>query len=161
MKSKNTAERGTFKQEISSALFQNEKLMELLCGDLSGKSASERRELFRKHVKSHLFIDDTVEDTDSFLFYDVRMPRLGTNIKSCDVILYAVCHRDILDNCHVEGYEGNRADILSQLVEDCLINDAQTARSFGIGMLNLDSVDIYNSRRFYGVIMQFSVPNFR
>lgn len=161
MRQKNTAERGTFKREISTALFNSAEIRELLCGDLGGKSISEQREIFRKHVKSHLFIDDTVEDTDTFIFYDVRMPMLRTNTKSCSVILYAVCHRDILDCCAVDGYDGNRADILSQMVEDCLLNNEETARSFGIGTLTLDSVDIYNSRRFYGVIMQFSVPNFR
>ena len=47
------------------------------------------------------------------------------------------------------------------MIENTLINDEETSNSFGIGKLNLDSVNIYNATRFYGCIMNFSVPNFR
>lgn len=89
------------------------------------------------------------------------MPYIHSNTKDCQVVLYAICHRDILDDYEKEGYFGNRADILSQMIEDCLLNDKEVANSFGIGQLSLDSVDIYNTQRFYGCIMTFSVPNFR
>lgn len=161
IKKKSTAERGKFKQEITSALYKSADIRDLLLGDTSGMSASDRQKLFRKHVKSHLFIDDTIEETDSYIFYDVQLPNLATQIKDCRVVLYAICHRDILDNYAKDGYFGNRADILSQMVEDCLINDEEVANSFGIGKLSLDSVDIYNATRFYGVIMVFNVPDFR
>lgn len=161
VKNKSTAERGKFKQEITSALYKSADIRELLLGDMSGMSASDRQKLFRKHVKSHLFIDDTIEETDSYIFYDVQLPNLATQIKDCRVVLYAICHRDILDNYAKDGYFGNRADILSQMIEDCLINDEEVANSFGIGKLSLDSVDIYNATRFYGVIMVFNVPDFR
>lgn len=158
---KSTAERGKFKQEITSALYKSAYIRDLLLGDTSGMSTSDKQKSFRKHVKSHLFIDDTIEETDSFIFYDVRLPDLAAQIKDCQVILYAICHRDILDNYVKEGYFGNRADILSQMIEDCLINDEEVANSFGIGKLSLDSVDLYNATRFYGVVMIFNVPDFR
>lgn len=158
---KTTAERGKFKQEITSALYKSEDIRDLLLGDTSGMSTSDKQKSFRKHVKSHLFIDDTIEETDSFIFYDVRLPDLAAQIKDCQVILYAICHRDILDDYVKEGYFGNRADILSQMIEDCLINDEEVANSFGIGKLSLDSVDLYNATRFYGVVMIFNVPDFR
>lgn len=161
MRKKTTAERGKFKQEITSALYKSADIRNLLLGDTSGMSASDKQKLFRKHVKSHLFIDDTIEETDSYIFYDVRLPDLAAQIKDCQVILYAICHRDILDNYVKEGYFGNRADILSQMIEDCLINDEEVANSFGIGKLSLDSVDLYNATRFYGVVMIFNVPDFR
>lgn len=158
---KTTAERGKFKQEITSALYKSADIRDLLLGDTSGMSASDKQKSFRKHVKSHLFIDDTIEETDSFIFYDVRLPDLAAQIKDCQVVLYAICHRDILDDYVKEGYFGNRADILSQMIEDCLINDEEVANSFGIGKLSLDSVDLYNATRFYGVVMIFNVPDFR
>lgn len=161
MKEKRTSERGKFKQEIHSALYKSDDIKELLMGDVEGLSTNKRQELFKHHVKSHLFIDDTITETDSFIYYDVRLPRLGENIKSCQVILYAICHRDILENYSKNGYYGNRADVLCQMIEDCLINDEVIANSFGIGKLSLDSVDIYNAKRFYGCIMTFSVPAFR
>ena len=158
---KTTAERGKFKQEITSALYKSADIRDLLLGDTSGISTSDKQKSFRKHVKSHLFIDDTIEETDSFIFYDVRLPDLAAQIKDCQVVLYAICHRDILDDYVKEGYFGNRADILSQMIEDCLINDEEVANSFGIGKLSLDSVDLYNATRFYGVVMIFNVPDFR
>ena len=60
-----------------------------------------------------------------------------------------------------EWMKYDRIDILSQMVEDTLINDEEVANSFGLGKLKLDSVDIYNANRFYGCILQFDVPTFR
>ena len=158
---KSTAERGKFKQEIHAALYKSDEIKDLLLGDTSGMSTSEKLKLFKKQVKSHLFIDDTIDETESFIYYDVRLPDLSNNIKDCQVIMYVICHRDILDDYVRDGYYGNRADILSQMIEDCLINDEKVVNSFGIGKLSLDSVDIYNSKRFYGCVMIFNVPAFR
>jgi len=156
----NTAERGKFKQEIHLALYKNPEIRELLLGDTNGMSAIQMREEFKKHVKSHLFVEDTMTDADSYIFYDVKFPVLKPQVKHCAVLMYVICQRDTLDNYTKEGYIGNRADILAQMIEDTLL-DEETARSFGIGELSLDSVDIYGSERFYGCILNFSVPNFR
>lgn len=156
-----TAERGKFKEEINTALYKSAEIRELLLGDTSGMSASKIRAEFKKYVKSHLFIDDTIEETKSFIFYDVIIPTLYSNVKDCKIVMYLICHLDILDNYTKEGYYGNRADVLSQMVENTLINDADKSYSFGIGKLKLDSVNIYNSKHFYGCIMEFSTPNFR
>lgn len=155
------AEKGLFKEEIHSALYKNSNIRELLIGDTSGMSAKQIQDAFKEHVKSHLFIDDTIEETGSFIYYDVIFPRLESNVKECRVVLYAICHRDLLDNYHKDGYHGNRADILSEMIADTLIVDEKVANSFGIGKLTLDSVDLYNATRFYGVGMMFDVPDFR
>lgn len=155
------SERGTFKEKIHSALYKNSDIREMLLGSTSGMSAKEIQDAFRKHVKSHLFINDTIKETDSFIYYDVVFPEIHPNVKVCKVILYAICHRDILDDYFKEGYHGNRADILSEMVADTLIENENTANSFGIGELTLDSVDLYNATRFYGTVMIMDVPNFR
>lgn len=160
-KVKTTAERGKFKAEISGALYKNADIRELLLGDTSAMTVRQTQDAFKNHVKSHLFIDDTISDAASFIFYDVRIPFMHTNTKTCQVIMYVMCHRDILETYSKEGYYGDRADILSQMVEDTLINDKEVANSFGIGELTLDSIEIYNAQRFYGCIMTFNVPNFR
>ena len=160
VKIKSTEERGKFKQDIQNALYKNDDFMDFMFENASDLNVEEKRALFRDHVKSHLFIDDTIEETTSYIFYDVRMPSLGDKIKKCEVLMYVICHRDILDKCENEKFIGNRADILSQIVENTLVaND--NSQEFGIGQLSLDSVDIYNSKRFYGCIMRFSVFNFR
>lgn len=160
-RAKTTAERGKFKQEIHAALYKNENLRELILGDTSSMSPKELRTAFKEHVKSHLFIDDTIEETTTYIFYDISFPYLNTNVKTCRVIMYAICHRDILENYSKEGYYGDRADILAQMIEDSLINDEEVANSFGIGKLVLDSVSIYNAYKFYGSILTFEVPTFR
>ena len=160
-KNKTTAELGKFKEEIHSALYKNADICNLLLGDEITDSPSKKRELFKEHVKSHLFIDDTIQEAGSYIFYDVVAPTIHSNIKNCYVYMYLICHRDILDNYSRDGYFGNRADILCQMVEDALINDPEVANSFGIGELTLDSIDIYNATRFYGRYVRFGVPNFR
>lgn len=158
---KTTYERGQFKADISSALYKNKDIRELLLGDTTGKSPSEIQSAFKEQVKSHLFIDDTITDAKTFIFYDVRLQYMRNQIKTCQVIMYVMCHRNILETYSKEGYIGDRIDILEQLIEDTLINDDVVVNKFGIGALSLDSVDIYNALRFYGCIMTFSVPNFR
>ena len=160
-KSKTIAERGKFKTEISTALYKNQNIRDLILGNTDGMSSRQIQIAFKDHVKSHLFIDDTITDATSYIFYDVRLPFMHSTTKTCQVVMYAICHRDILETYSKDGYYGDRADILAQMIEDTLINDEDVANSFGIGKLNLDSVDIYNATRFYGCIMYFSVPNFR
>ena len=155
------AEGGKFKQVIHAALYKSNEICELLFGEDMDANSHKKRELFQDRVKSHLFIDDTIQDTGSYIFYDVTFPTIHANTKTCYVYLYAICHRDILDNYSKEGYFGNRADILSQMIEDALLNDPDIVNDFGIGELSLDSVDIYNATRFYGRTMRFIVPNFR
>ena len=49
---KTTAERGKFKQEVSSALYKNADILDLILGDTSSLNASKKRTLFKEHVKS-------------------------------------------------------------------------------------------------------------
>lgn len=158
---KTISERGKFKFEITPALYKNKDIVELILGNTSGLSQGQVREQFKEHVQSHFFIDDTITEKSTYIFYDVIFPKLGANIKDCRVIMYAICHRDVLDDYEKEGFYGNRADILAEMIADTLLNDDDVANSFGIGKLNLDSLDVYNSLRFYGVILTFNVPNFR
>ena len=50
------SERGKFKIEITSALYKNKDIREMICGDTTGKSTSEIAREFKNYVKSHLFI---------------------------------------------------------------------------------------------------------
>jgi hypothetical protein len=154
-------ELGKFKSKIHAALYKSDDIKELLLGDVSGKSTTEMRKLFKEHVKSHLFVDEVITETNSFIFYDVTLPSFEETTKMCQIQLYAVCHRDILDNYSKEGFYGNRADILTEMIERALICDEETSESFGIGHLELNHIGVYNGRNVYGHVLQFSVPNFR
>jgi len=160
-KERSIADIGIFKEKIHTALYKNNDIKEVLLGDLTGKSNSEIMKEFKDHVKSHLFIDDTIEETASFIFYDIALPFVHPQIKTCQITMYIITHRDILENYSKEGYHGNRADILAQMVEDTLLNDEEVTRSFGIGPMEIYSLYPYNSRRFYGVQVVIEVPNFR
>lgn len=158
---KTTKECGIFKENIHAALYRSTDIREMLLGDTSSMSQKQLKKEFKEHVKSHLFIDETVKETDMFIYYDVLLPDLRSNIKECKVILYMICHRNTIDeDCVKEGFHGNRVDILTEMVEDALL-DEDVINEFGIGELNIDSISIYNATRFYGRIMECSVPNFR
>ena len=148
---KDIFELGKFKAKIHAALYKSDNIKELLLGDVSGKTPTELRKLFKEHVKSHLFVDEVITETESYIFYDVTLPSFSETTKMCQVQLYAVCHRDILDDYSKEGFYGNRADLY----------DEEVAKSFGIGNLELSHIGIYNGRNVYGHVLQFNVPNFR
>lgn len=161
MRKKQTSEIGRFKKLVQKALYSNSDLRELVIGDTSEKSDSQIRTAFKKQVMSHLFVDDTITETSTFIFYDVSIPYIHPQTKTCRLIMYAICHKDILDDCDSDEFDGNRTDVLSQMIEDTLLNDKVLVNEFGIGKLELDSNDIYNSTRFYGRILTFIVPSFR
>lgn len=155
-----TRECGIFKTKISNALLQSDNIRELVLDDSSGTITASTLTNFKQHVKSHLFIDDTITETTTYIYYDVIVPNTGTQIKDLRILVYCICNRDILENYQKEGYYGNRADILAQMVEEVLL-DEDIIKTFGIGDLTLTDVEIYNSTTFYGRILQFVVPNFR
>ncbi len=149
--------RGQFKSNIKKCLFKNENLCAIL---FDGEDIKVTPRVFNERVKSHLFIDDTLTKKKSYIFYDVVCPRISAQIKEMKIVLYVISHREILDDyTQREGYYGNRADVLSQAVEEALITDG--AKEFGIGNLQLEEVDIYNSKEYYGTQMIFGIPTFR
>lgn len=154
-------ERGKFKSLISPALFNSENICDLLLGEDAKKEGSDKLVKFKEHVKSHLFIDETIKETGSYIFYDVKIPYIHSHTKKCQILCYAITHRDILDDGYFkDGYYGNRADILAEFIEECILSE-DNIKKFGIGDITLDSLDIYNSKDFYGSIMLFSTENFR
>jgi len=155
-----TKERGIYKTRILNAMLQSNNIKDIVLGDTSEMQSKDIMTKFKNHVNSHLFIDETIKDTSTYIFFDVIMPKMRPQVKSIQVLIYAICHRDILENYNKEGYYGNRADILSEMIEETLL-DSNIVKKFGIGDLELDNVDIYNSTTFYGCIMSFSVHNFR
>lgn len=150
-------DRGQFKSNIKKCLYKNENLRQFL---FDGENINVTPHLFSERVKSHLFLDDILTDKKSYIFFDVICPQFTAQIKEIKIVMYVICHRDILDDyTQKEGYFGNRADALSQAVEEALITDG--AKEFGIGDLQLEGVDLYNGKNFYGTQLIFNVPTFR
>lgn len=153
-----TKQRGLYKQKIKTVLFKSDALNSILIGEV--ERTSDKIKAINKVIKTHLFIDDTITEPGSYIYYDVVIPEVNNQTKECNIYLYAICHRDILDEpLNMENYYGNRADVLAQLVEETLL-DKSNRNQFGIGKLDLNSLDIYNSTNFYGVQMIFSTHDF-
>lgn len=157
---KSIKERGLFKQIIKNILFTSDDVMKVLLDNCEHLTAKQKREVFLDRVKSHLFIDDTLTEKGTYIFYDIVVPNVAPQIKECNIIMYLVSHRELLDDFGMNGFYGNRADALSQAVEGALLN-TRNAKQFGIGDLQLTSVDIYNSSDYYGVQMIFKADCFR
>ena len=158
MKTKTAKQRGEYKSLIQQALFSNNDLVEFITGndDTAPLSAIDKAHLLSKNVKSHLFIDGTLSDIGMYIFFDLITRNVSAQIKDCTIVLYAICHRDALDEHHKDGYSGNSADILSTLIEETLCGNSD----LGIGKISLDSTEIYNAQDYYGCIMTFKVPDF-
>lgn len=157
---KSIKERGLFKQNIKNMLFSSNYVMKVLIDDYEKLTAKKKREKFLERVKSHLFIDDTLTEKGTYIFFDIVVQNIVSQIKDCKIVMYLVCHRDLLDDFEMEGYYGNRADVLSQTVEGALLN-TKNAKQFGIGDLLIYSIDIYNSSNYYGVQMIFDTECFK
>ena len=84
---KTTAERGKFKTAVTTALFKNENIRELLLGDTAGMSAAEIQAKFKHYVKSHLFIDDTISEAATFIYYDISIPDIHAQTKTCTLLI--------------------------------------------------------------------------
>ena len=150
-------DRGQFKSNVKNCLYKNENLRQFL---FDGENTNITPRLFSERVKSHLFVDEILTEKKSYIFFDVVCPQFSTHIKEMKIFMYVICHRAILDDyTQREGYYGNRADVLSQAVEEALITDS--AKEFGIGDLQLEGVDLYNGKDYYGTSMVFDVPAFR
>jgi len=156
-----TSELGDFKAIIGNALLSSSDIKRIVIGDTTGMSGREIIIKFKEHVKGHLFVEDTITDAGSYIFYDVTFNEFSENLKNCEVIIYAISHRDIIDDYDNGDYPGNLVDVLSQMVEDALLNDDDVVNQFGIGELRLIGVEIYNAKRFYGHVLTFTVPAFR
>lgn len=159
-----TKELGLYKANINKALFKSSNIRELLFDKNSSEDVimnqGQQIEEFKKHVFSHLFVDDIVTETSTYIYYDVRLTWMRPQIKDCQIVMYIITHRDILNSYSKPGYYGNRVDILAQMIEETLL-DESISREFGIGQLQLGSVDVYNSNKIYGRILTFNVPTFR
>lgn len=150
-------DRGQFKSNVKKCLYKNETLRQFL---FDGENTTITPRLFSERVKSHLFVDEILTEKKSYIFFDVVCPQFSTHIKEMKIVMYVICHRAILDDyTQREGYYGNRADALSQAVEEALITDG--AKEFGIGDLQLEGVDCFNGKDYYGTYLSFNVPTFR
>lgn len=153
-----------FKQGISEALFTSEDIRALLLEDTDATLDSPldiQKGAFDSRVSQHLYIDNVIEKSGSYIFFEVVFPMIRNNTKNCEVVMYIMCNIEIIDTYTNDKYFGNRIDSLLQMIEDTLINDKSNAQNFGIGNLSLDSAKPFMNKRMYGRTLRFIVSDFR
>ena len=145
---------GHYKDTVKHILYQSDNVNELLY------DAPRNREDFANHVKSHLFVEEILEEQGTFVFYDAYVPRVHTNTKTVVMSVWCICSKDILDGSYKkDNYPGNRADILAQFVEEAMLSKGNKQR-FGVGF-DLTNTDFYNGKKYYGVVLSFTAECFR
>ncbi len=108
-------ERGLYKEQIKKALFSSNEICEMLMGDTSSLSNKEKAKIFDYWVKSHLTIEDVLDDEGSCIFFDITTRSISPTIKKDEIIMYVVCHRDILDSvtCTSVNFQASAKSSLS------------------------------------------------
>ena len=71
MRDLTTKERGIYKTRILNAMLQSDNIKDIVLGDTSEMQSKEIMTKFKNHVNSHLFIDETIKDTSTYIFFDV------------------------------------------------------------------------------------------
>ncbi len=158
-----TKELGHFKSLINPILYSSEEIRQVLLGsdyrDQYDSETAVAKEL-KKHIKSHLYIDETITDMTTYIMYDVFATDYKGAMKSLVLNVYVFCHKDIIDTCTLTGREGNRIDMLCELVEEEILSP-EHIRQFGVGKLKLSNIGHFgNQKYFVGKTLTFTVPNF-
>jgi len=154
---------GHYKNIINKALYADDNLRVALLGknyktELTTESAVIKS--LHEHIKSHLFIDEPILKTFSYVMYDVVIPTSYDKIQTMQLVVYVFCDKDCIDNLNVKNYEGNRNDIICEIVDGILTrNDLR--RTYGIGNLELSKLDLFERQQTVaGKILTYAVPNF-
>lgn len=161
-KKKTLKERGEFKATIYNILIKDPRIQKIVLNDLyDSLNEKERIKKMRDFVFTHLFVNDTIKEVGTFIYFDIYFPRMRDQIKTCKITMYAMTHRDLLDTYHDPDMIGNRADCLAEYIEDVLVNDPENKYEFGIGTIVLESALYVNTANLYGTEFLFDVRTFR
>lgn len=165
-------ELGQYKNHLYSIFVNDENTRRLLLGEnyagnISDLDDADLSAALEKQVLPHLYMEQTVSDVNSYLFFETYISSANSNIKNMKIVVQAVCHKDITAYPEKsEGYYGLRYDVLSQYVEELLCPTGkelkrQRMKQFGIGGLELQNVDLFSKDYYIGHTLTFQVPTFR
>lgn len=151
---------GSCKQELFSSFINDPDICELL---LNRKTYTDddRENLFYSQIFPYLYIDDTQDETLTYLCYELDIPsssiKSSSTIKNMKMIVHAYCHKKIM-RYSKKGYYGTRVDILADMVERKL----RDSYDFGIGKPELISVtNFFPNNKYYGRQLVYNVPEFK
>ena len=151
---------GSCKQELFSSFINDPDICELLF-DKQPYTDDDREKLFYSQIFPYLYVDDTQDETLTYLCYEIDIPpssdKRGGTIKNMKMIISAYCHKEIM-RYNKKGYYGTRVDILADMVERKL----RDSYDFGIGKPELISVtNFFPNNKYYGRQLVYNVPEFK
>lgn len=151
---------GSMKEVIYDALCKSEPIRLLLLG-----SGYENREepvetQLSRHLLKSFTPDESAADPRAYLCIEVLVTGTTRTTKNCRIMLYAVCHRSMVDTAPAGG-AGTLIDRLCKAADEVLCGST-LSRSIGIGSLSLENTGMYKSDSgYYGIIMEYSIPSYR
>ena len=151
---------GSCKQELFSSFINDPDICELLFNK-EPYTDDDREKLFYSQIFPYLYVDDTQDETLTYLCYEIDIPpssdKTSGTIKNMKIIIFAYCHKEIM-RYNKKGYYGTRVDILADMVERKL----RDSYDFGIGKPELISVtNFFPNNKYYGRQLIYNVPEFK
>ncbi|POO87872.1 hypothetical protein [Clostridium sp. 3-3] len=155
-------ELGKYKLIFLSLLKNSDTICKLVLGEDYEDGDYDLDKELEKYLIPHLFVPDTIKETQSYALFDVGMYRGGSSIKTMRLIVQTFCHKKIISYPEKpKGYYGYRYDVLAQCVEELLYEDKDNGRKFGIGIPELVSVNGFLINDYVGHVLTFDIKAFR
>lgn len=148
---------GSYKSTLLSYFVNCDEICELMFNK-NPYTEEDVDNLIYSQIYPYLYVDDTQDETLSYLCIEVSVPRIPTGtIKDMKLIIWAYCHKDSMKYSK-KGYSGTKADILADMVERIL----RDSNKFGIGKLQLLSCEhFFPNNKYYGRQLIYNIPDFR
>lgn len=147
---------GAFKNLFLSSIINSHDICSLLLNK-EEFSEEEKESLVYERVFPFLYIDDIQTSVESYICFEVTIPRCSGTIKNLQLNVLCCCHKDYM-NYKKRDYIGTRVDILSDMVE----REIHDSKEFGIGKLDLQSVRyIFPNTKYYARELIFNVSDFK
>jgi len=155
-------ELGKYKVIFRSLLKNSDTVCKLILGENYEDGGYDLDTELEKYLIPHLYIPDTIKETQSYVLFDSGMYKGGSSIKTIRLTVQAFCHKKIIEYPQIpKGYYGYRYDVLAQCVEELLFEDKDNGRKFGIGIPELVSVSAFLTNDYVGHVLTFDIKAFR
>jgi len=154
-------ELGKYKLIFRSLLKNSDIVCKLILGENYEDGGYDLGTELEKYLIPHLYVPDTINETQSYVLFDCGMYRGGSSIKTMRLTIQTFCHKKIIEYPQTpKGYYGYRYDVLAQCIEELMFNK-DNGRKFGIGIPELVSVNTFLLNDYVGHVLTFDIKEFR
>ena len=141
------------KSKVISRLLESDEFAKVMLRD------DEKNDMEYKQVFDYPYVDGTQEEVMSFVCVETVCRGTNRTVKSMDLYIWIFVHRDCMQmESNVKSYMGNRADVLTDIIER-LLRDSD---DLGIGKPSLDDIGYtVPQSSYYGRQLKYSIPDFK